>query len=447
MSALVSMEPRNVMLEKKKTKKKKTREEKEAEVNNEGEVSVGTELAGLLESKPVNEGLLRAIASFLERHGFSKALSALQLEAQGLIDNSLTNAIRLEHVYYKYLKDGCALSTDGQFSGLKEKDSLGGLQINVGKSEVIASKEVNNRKRSNGIEIDMLNFCDPEVDHSNKVLLGDSSVMRPAAKEKKRKKHRKISDDCNVEDTKQVENEMSCKFGNLGDALENVKFVCTGLDGKSKDTIVLLTMPKHGKKKKKKSYTCQEEDASLNHGKASQEGFAEKFNDSLTSKVANVNALQDSSYTVSLNETCLSNKNKKKKSKSTFDGLCCEAVSSLNASEVHANGNIEDKELEGHTAETHKKGSKGSAEPKTVNAFRRVNPDEITFADERLQNNSYWAKGGAESGYGARAQEVLGQVRGKDFRHEKTKKKRGSYRGGLIDLQSHSIKFSYSDDE
>ena len=35
----------------------------------------------------------------------------------------------------------------------------------------------------------------------------------------------------------------------------------------------------------------------------------------------------------------------------------------------------------------------------------------------------------------------------RDFRHEKTKKKRGTYRGGQIDLQSHSIKFNYSDDE
>lgn len=35
----------------------------------------------------------------------------------------------------------------------------------------------------------------------------------------------------------------------------------------------------------------------------------------------------------------------------------------------------------------------------------------------------------------------------RDFRHEKTKKKRGSYRGGVIDLQSHSIKFDNSDDE
>jgi hypothetical protein len=50
-------------------------------------------------------------------------------------------------------------------------------------------------------------------------------------------------------------------------------------------------------------------------------------------------------------------------------------------------------------------------------------------------------------GWGFKAQQVLGQVRGKDFRHEKTKKKRGSYRGGNIDP---SATFSYkfeSDDE
>ncbi|KAK1282511.1 hypothetical protein QJS10_CPB22g00161 [Acorus calamus] len=90
---------------------------------------------------------------------------------------------------------------------------------------------------------------------------------------------------------------------------------------------------------------------------------------------------------------------------------------------------------------------KHSAEPKTVNPFQRVKVDEVKFSDERLQNNSYWAKGGADGGYGAKAQEILGQVKGRDFRHEKTKKKRGTYRGGIIDLQSHSIKFNYSDDD
>jgi hypothetical protein len=36
-------------------------------------------------------------------------------------------------------------------------------------------------------------------------------------------------------------------------------------------------------------------------------------------------------------------------------------------------------------------------------------------------------------------------VRGKDFRHEKTKKKRGSYRGGAIDTTaSNSFKYESS---
>ena len=41
---------------------------------------------------------------------------------------------------------------------------------------------------------------------------------------------------------------------------------------------------------------------------------------------------------------------------------------------------------------------------------------------------------------------VPGQVRGRDFRHEKTKKKRGTYRGGQIDHSVNSFKFE-SDDE
>ncbi|XP_068334031.1 uncharacterized protein [Pyrus communis] len=108
-------------------------------------------------------------------------------------------------------------------------------------------------------------------------------------------------------------------------------------------------------------------------------------------------------------------------------------------------------EIEKRAEKSSKKKSKkqlnGSAEPKTVNAFHRVKADEVEFVDEKLQDNSYWAKDGAEIGYGAKAQEILGQVRGRDFRHEKTKKKQGSYRGGQIDQQSHSVKFNYSDED
>ena len=45
-------------------------------------------------------------------------------------------------------------------------------------------------------------------------------------------------------------------------------------------------------------------------------------------------------------------------------------------------------------------------------------------------------------GYGAKANQILASVKGKDFRHEKTKKKRGGYRGGTISTESNSFKYS-----
>lgn len=113
--------------------------------------------------------------------------------------------------------------------------------------------------------------------------------------------------------------------------------------------------------------------------------------------------------------------------------------------EIQENGNGEKSETKSTKQKTGK-GLSNSKEPKKP--FQRVNVEEVVFSDNRLKDNSYWAKDGADSGYGAKAQEVLGAVRGRDFRHEKTKKKRGTYRGGAeIDLQSHSVKFDYSDDE
>ncbi|GBP98546.1 Nucleolar and coiled-body phosphoprotein 1, partial [Eumeta japonica] len=48
---------------------------------------------------------------------------------------------------------------------------------------------------------------------------------------------------------------------------------------------------------------------------------------------------------------------------------------------------------------------------------------------------------GARGSWGERANHDLKNTRGKSFKHEKTKKKRGSYRGGVIDTAVHSIKF------
>lgn len=74
--------------------------------------------------------------------------------------------------------------------------------------------------------------------------------------------------------------------------------------------------------------------------------------------------------------------------------------------------------------------------------FQRVKPEEVEFLDERLKDNTYDGKGGSGvNSYGWKASQDLIKVRGDKFRAEKNKKKRGSYRGGQITFESHSIKF------
>ncbi|KAG1368404.1 putative suppressor protein SRP40 [Cocos nucifera] len=97
-----------------------------------------------------------------------------------------------------------------------------------------------------------------------------------------------------------------------------------------------------------------------------------------------------------------------------FDGnlSTCDSLKEVVGHQM-ANGNSEQKETEGGSSSKAIKKEKDSAEPRTVNSFRRVKVDDVQFADKRLQDNSYWAKDGADNGYGAKAQEILSQVRGR----------------------------------
>uniref|UniRef100_A0A4W5QY83 Srp40 C-terminal domain-containing protein n=1 Tax=Hucho hucho TaxID=62062 RepID=A0A4W5QY83_9TELE len=72
--------------------------------------------------------------------------------------------------------------------------------------------------------------------------------------------------------------------------------------------------------------------------------------------------------------------------------------------------------------------------------FRRIREEEIDV-DNRLADNSFDAKRGSDGDWGQRANDVLRFTKGKSFRHEKTKKKRGSYCGGAISQSVNSIKF------
>jgi len=54
-------------------------------------------------------------------------------------------------------------------------------------------------------------------------------------------------------------------------------------------------------------------------------------------------------------------------------------------------------------------------------------------------------KKGSKGSWGEKANKDLVGTRGKSFKHEKSKKKRGSYAGGKIDTNSYSIKFEDSE--
>ncbi|KIJ69140.1 hypothetical protein HYDPIDRAFT_80615, partial [Hydnomerulius pinastri MD-312] len=72
---------------------------------------------------------------------------------------------------------------------------------------------------------------------------------------------------------------------------------------------------------------------------------------------------------------------------------------------------------------------------------QRIKPQNV--APDLLMDNNYEAKGGTTNDYGERAHRDLIVTRGAGFRKEKNKKKRGSYRGGEITMESHSIKFEF----
>jgi hypothetical protein len=71
----------------------------------------------------------------------------------------------------------------------------------------------------------------------------------------------------------------------------------------------------------------------------------------------------------------------------------------------------------------------GSSLPKANVPFQRIDPSKVIFANEKAKSSVYTDPN------------ELGVYKGKSFRQEKNKKKRGSFRGGPIDQTVRSIKF------
>ena len=74
--------------------------------------------------------------------------------------------------------------------------------------------------------------------------------------------------------------------------------------------------------------------------------------------------------------------------------------------------------------------------------FKRVDPTQIALCDAN-EDNSWAALRAKGHTYADKAQERLGPVKGKAFQKEMTKAKRGTYRGGIMDIGAvNSIKFA-----
>ncbi|KQJ85795.1 nucleolar and coiled-body phosphoprotein 1 [Brachypodium distachyon] len=392
------------------------------------------------------------VAAFLESGGFPRTLAAFQSEAK--LDGGAwrTPAVSLEELVAKFLDpshsapgDSIAASTqqekiadavvEEKETGKKKKNKKAGAE--VGEPEVEASEP-----------------SAPEKPSEKADVIAKTEDQKPDGKKKKSKKQEKIEDvEARLEKAQLAVKNKFEAAGKLKDGKKSGEEEPKSQnDGSDKNGLGDGAPLDKGKKKKKSKSTPETSDK-IDAGTAPTEVEGKSNGASVNSDA--VEEGKDANEKKS--------KKKKKKLSSESDdenkiGMDIETgedgrVSTDNG--VTKKRKLEDKEgITGteddvNECSTILKPNKRQklSEPKALIPFQRVKLDDVKFADERLQDNSYWAKGGADSGYGAKAQEILGQVRGRGFRHEKTKKKRGTYRGGLIDLQTHSIKFDNSDDE
>ncbi|KAJ1476033.1 SRP40, C-terminal domain-containing protein [Baffinella frigidus] len=143
-------------------------------------------------------------------------------------------------------------------------------------------------------------------------------------------------------------------------------------------------------------------------------------------------------------------KKKKKDKKSKKQEAKAEEADSEEEAATKSETPAKAEEEEAEVAEGTPGSKKGGS--KTNTPFQRITNDQVyakvkggQAEKDRLLDNTFESKSG--DGYGSVASDILIQVRGKDFRHEKTKKKRGTYKGGPIDMSSNSIKFCNSDSD
>ncbi|KAK6126566.1 hypothetical protein DH2020_039677 [Rehmannia glutinosa] len=459
-SSLIAFKPRQVLLLEQQQQRNPAVSTRMAKTRPENPAQLSTE----------DESILTfSVALWLENKGFSKVLKRFVSAAQIQDDNWKARALNLNEIFSKY-QEICNSAREQVKFQKQQEEQVDVTKETNGDENHMAFEQIGSKKKKKkskgdatvaetGRTSEAINektnesYANGKEDQSYKTSDGLSKDLKS-----------KVSKESNGEEVFELTVDQSTKK-QKDKKKKKSKLITQSLDADEKqiDVIpaaeVLDRETTTDKKSKKKSV------------EAAEDGVNESKKASKKRKRMATNENENQS-----GEEVAVEESKSKKSKGLEEGKDVLAnghageqnkeenseagqVGSQNFSTKQTNGSIKsainnnglDKSSQQKSARGQRNSSRnkfaGVLQPKTVNAFQRVKVEEVEFVDERLQDNSYWAKDGAETGYGAKAQEVLGQVKGRDFRHEKTKKKRGSYRGGQIDLHSHSIKFNYSDEE
>ncbi|KAL3506933.1 hypothetical protein ACH5RR_032315 [Cinchona calisaya] len=483
-SRLVALKPRQVLLAEQKQKQQGKLELQPtmAKKQLEGQLNQKTDTL----NAELKLALLHSVIKYVNDKGFMKTFKRFLKEARVKDDDWKANSFDLEEMYYKY-SENCAKS-DANFKSQKEQDQSahGIVEKDAGGDEDTPVETISKKKKKKKNENDNAKsaICELKTDESLKELIDKKERKSKLTSESRDENGTReeslhgvtgkpetletmtINDNKHSVKTKSKDKSKKQKI-EMVSPLEDDKGAENAVV-KDKDATDIPLGDSKTKMKEKKKWKKDSVSEKLSDNGVENKGKSDEASENVATKESKKRRRSDSDESkdkpdeeAAIEESKRRKKGKKEASVAVkqaevnkvpegdgrIGGKTKEEYGTQKSSIEQFDKSINGLENNGVERSSAKKQHNGSIEPKTVNAFQRVKVDAVMFADDRLQDNSYWAKDGAEMGYGAKAQEVLGQVKGRDFRHEKTKKKRGSYRGGQIDLQSHSVKFSYSEEE
>ncbi|KAL0315996.1 UNVERIFIED_CONTAM: hypothetical protein Sradi_5477800 [Sesamum radiatum] len=374
-----------------------------------------------VELKPEDESILVcSVALWLENKGFSKVLKRFLSAAQIEDDSWKARALNLNEIFSKYQEICTGAHEDLKFQK-KQETNEGAIGT---ASEEIGSKK--KKKKSKG-DVAVTDTGRTPEDIATNGKVNESYVNGKADEDQRYKTSDGLSlSDQKSEVPKESNDEKVCDIimdhstkKQKDKKKKKNKLMSEPLDVNENQTDVMpeVTESKHkrettvDKKSRKRSVEAAEDE--VDESKKSSKKRKRTAHDENENKLDQEVAVEES---------------KPKKTKSLEEGKdVLKQINPSGANENAAGQNCNDKQTDENTKSTlnnngvdkssqpksARKEPKNSAEPKTVNAFQRVKVEEVEFVDERLQDNSYWAKDGADIGYGAKAQEVLGQVKGR----------------------------------